>query len=358
MPETTTHEANLTINVYLDPSPIQEASFSTVLGIFPLATNSLNGEDVVTYTSVAEAEADQTAGYLSASAVDFITAQFAQRPKPAEVKIANIDIVGAETYAAALTRIRAVDDDFYGLYIASRVDADIVAVANAVESLEKLFACQSDDPSLLDSGLPAGLSTLSDNDNTIICYHDSDAEPFDAAYLAKCLVTSPDVKSIPWDVGILGVDAYADIPTRSERLAAIANNVNLGLPYGGDDFFVDPGKTASGRPIYEIVTAHWFAIRLREKLAVLKTTLSAAGEKLLMTRQGQGAVLGAISALLAQGVGANHFVRGETEVTALDITDADRAAQRLRFEVRAQIAGSARLLEVSVYLGRNPIAEE
>jgi hypothetical protein len=120
------HLPNISISITLDAAPLESAGFSKVLGIFPLATNSLDGERVAEYASVTEAQTAQTAGYISASCLAAITAMFSQTPKPSSVLIGNIDLVGAETISAALAAIQAERDDFYGVFYHLRDDTSMM----------------------------------------------------------------------------------------------------------------------------------------------------------------------------------------------------------------------------------------
>ena len=158
------HSPNVTINVTLAATPVQEAGFGIVLLLVPLASNSLNGVRVVEYTSVDAAQTARTAGYISAATLLAVTAIFAQRPKPASVKVGYVDLVSLETYATGLTACIAYDSNFYGVCCTPRTDAEIVLVSNAVEAASKrmFFYFQSDDSSWLNSGVPSGLSTITD----------------------------------------------------------------------------------------------------------------------------------------------------------------------------------------------------
>ena len=236
---TTTHSENVTVNVYLDPSPAPEAGFGVVMLLVPKATNSLNGARVLEVASYEEAETAQTAGYISASSLLAAEAAFAQRPKPESFKFGNVDLVGGETYATGLTAVIAADEDFYGVCLAVRTDAEIVLVSDAVEAASKKMLCafQSDDASWLDAGVPAGVSTImgtSGNERTVACYHTTDTEWMDVAVMVNRLRFDPDERSAPWH-GFLarGIDDYSSAPTATQRTLAIANNANLGLPYGG-----------------------------------------------------------------------------------------------------------------------------
>lgn len=355
------HSPNITVNVTLDPSPTQEAGFGTVLLLVDQATNSLNGVRGVTYTSYEDMVTANTAGYINAGSLAAGAVAFAQRPKPAEFKLARVDLAGGETYATGLTAAITFDDDFYGLAINSRTQSIIAAVGLSVESLSKriLFIFQDDDVSWLDAAVPAALSAMEGYERSIACYHTTDAQWMDVGMICNRLVYDPDEKSAPWNgFPVAGITAYTTRPTAAERLLAIANDANLGLAYGGEDFVIDPGNNLNERPIYEMVTRDWFEIRLKERVAAEVVRHANRGDKIVVDKTGQKKLKNIIDGLLAQGVGAGHFVAGQTESVAETITSSDLSNRRLRFTVRAQFAVSARLFTFTCYFSRDPIADD
>lgn len=362
-----THAPNVTINVTLAATPVQEAGFGVVLLLVPLATNSLNGVRVVEYTTYEDAQTANTAGYISSGTLAAVETLFAQRPKPASVKVGYVDLASGtpETYATGLAACIAFDSAFYGVCCTSRVDTDIVLVSDAVEASSKrmLFYFQDSDASWLDAGVPTNFAAIDDNERTAGVYHTTDAEWGDVAAIGNRLAYDPDEKSVPWHYyGPRGVEDYSTVPTAAQRLLAIANNINLGMGFGGDSYVMDPGVTLTGRPIDEIVTMDWFAVRLDERIQALALDHGNRGEKITVDAQGQALVVGVIEGLLQQGIAAGHFAAGldenddpTTSVVAETITSADRTARRFRITVRAQIAISGRLFTINAYFSRDPI---
>lgn len=355
-----THELNLTFNLSLDPAPTQQAGFGTQLHLVDQAAgNTLDGDRWREYADLTEVQTDVTAGFLTAAALAKATAVFSQRPKPAAIRFGRVDTGGAETYADALAACIADDDGFYGVSADSRADADILALATPVEALEKILCVQSDDATWLTSGLPAGLTALAGKERSIVCYHDEDAEPMAEGYLSNRLVFNPDTQSAPWDAApVKGVSAYTAALTTTQRTLAIGNNANVGLPYDGENFVVDPGVNCAGRQIHEILTADWYIARVRALVATEKVKHSGRGEKIGVTKTGQSKIASLLAQQLAIGVAAGHFVRGQTEVLPQTITSTDLSSGKLRFKVRGQLVSSARLFEFDINFSRDPITEE
>jgi hypothetical protein len=350
-----THSPNISIDIVLDAAPVESAGFGTVLLAVPQAQNSLNSERVAEYASVDEATAANTAGYISASTLAAITAAFSQTPRPESVKVGRVDLVGGETYASAIALIRAVDDDWYVYCVTTRTAADQTAVITAIEAIDKVCVLQSGDATLLTGALPAALSGYASAKHTAIVYHDTAAEWADVAWAVSRSVWDPDVTSAAWTGEVAGVNAYATALTSAQRTNLQAIHVNVGLPYGSADFYVDAGKNGEGRPLYEIVTKHWFAARVREDVIEEKLNHDARGAKIPVTTTGQAKIKAIVDARLEQGVAAGHFVAGEIETTMPEITDDDRDNERIRIEGRAQIAVSGRIFDFDLNFGRDPL---
>lgn len=349
---TARHESNISITISLAAAPVPEAGFGNVVVIFPKATNSLNGERVVTYTNTDDAQSDVTAGYLSSSAYDAAVAAFSQSPRPEKIKIANIDLVSLETYPEAITAILTADSDIYGICIASRDEADIAAVIADVEARRMRFVAQISGADPLAGTIPATLADYETARRTSFSYHDTDTEWSDVGWLAGVLAFDPDTVSAPWDRPVGGVSALATGLTEAQRDNLIAINVNVGLPYGGETFYMDPGVSGSGHPAYEVLTADWFYVRLREAVARLRTEASARGEKIPVSVAGQTLALAEVHALMDQGESAGHFLAGQRVVTAETITAADRAAGQFRITGSHVNATNGRLFDYTLAFTR------
>jgi hypothetical protein len=352
------HLDNIQINISLDPAPLSRAGFGVPLIIADGATSSLDGDRVRSYASVNEAAADEASGFLSAAMLAAVTAAFSQRTPPALVKVGRK--AALETYPQALAAIKIADPDFYGFAIESRnsVAQLAVAAANEADPKRRIFVLQSSDADWLDAGYPAAYTGLDVAEQTAILYHDTNTVWADFAWIANRLVWDPDQRSAPWDCAVQGVVGYANEISSTEKGHLDTHHANNGLNYGSEPFFVDPGVNAVGRPLHEIVTAAWYKARLQEQIVNLKTAASARGDKIVIGPSGQGQLLGEIASLFQRGVNARHFVAGQTEQWAEEITDTDYDLGRLRAGGRAQLASSARVFVFSFNFTRSPIIEE
>lgn len=355
------HNDTIVINIFLDAAPITAVGFGTVMLLVDEATgNSLNGDRVKTYATLAAAQADNTAGFISTLTLSFITAAFLQRPQPTLFKVGRIDTGGAETYSTGLAAVRVADDDWYGICIDRRTDADILLVSADIESLNRLFMFQSADSDWLTAGVPAALSTLATRENTNGIYMDTSTVISDASYVVDRLAFNQDAQSTTWNAAPNGSFPYAVQPTQAEIIFARANFINIGAQYStsaSGAYYIDPGVSMTGRPIYEKVTADWFRERLLALVQAQKLKYTLRGEKIILDETGSTLIQGLIDQQFAAGVTAGHFVRGQTNSQMETITPADRAARRIRGGGRAQLAGDAREFEFNFFFGRDPINE-
>lgn len=353
---------NITSTVSLAGAPLQRADFGTLLILVPQATNSLNGDRVVEYQSAASAEADNTAGYISAATYAVVIDIFSQIPAPQKVLVGRVDLVGGETYPQGYTAVKAVRTDFYAVASLDRTAAVHLALAAVIETERRIFFAQSDDADWKTTGLPAAYSGWDAYERSVMMYYDTDATGAVEAWVAGRLAYDQDNQSVPWHAPVRSITALAATPTDTEDGHLQANFANYGRARGSYTFYVDPGYTAAGRPIHEIVSADWLVTRCEEDITKLVTSLSDRGKKLPVNERGQQLVLGKIRARLRQGatLDSAHFENSpaETRAEAITITDADIDADRLRVNVYAQWAGSARKFGLNFYLTRTPVSSD
>ncbi|MCH9834210.1 hypothetical protein K0U83_01035, partial [bacterium] len=266
-----------------------------------------------------------------------------------------------ETAAQAMTAIVDADPDFYGVLYYSRNVAKQTTMAQAVgltvSGGTRLFGFLSEDATILTASLDSAFDTLMTSERAVGFYAADDTQWNDVAAFVDRLAFDADFFSVPWHGFPLRVvtDYSADI-TASERAYAIANDFNITLPQGDEDLVVDPGWNAVGRPVYEIVTADWFRVRVQEGINRLIVQKSSRGYKIPVSTGGQAQVAGAIWTVIKTGIAAKHFDAdiAQHSVTSEAITASDLENQRFRFTVRVKLAVAGRLVTVTVYASRQP----
>lgn len=356
MPTSVNHNNNNSYTVILDPPTQTGGNLTTPLLLVPLEFNELADPpqriiSVANYDQAIDLEDD---GLISESTLAALQVAFSQPKKPAIVKIANIDLENAETITAALNAIKALDNQWYGLSIWSRVAADIVTAATWIETQQKFFVAQSALATVV-GVFPASLEYLLTTERTALIYHTTDAVWAEFGWMVSRLVHDPDIKSQGWRGNVLGITAYTSF-TETQKQAGLANNVNIGLAYSVGDFFVHAGTNMQGRAIEEIITRDWFIFRLSERISLLDLKYANQGEKITVSLEGAALIKAEIDAQLLLGVRARHFIRGQTRSNpVLPITPTMRANRTLYFEGAAQLAISAKAFNFTFLFGKDPV---
>lgn len=355
--------SNITININLDAPPSAFTGFSSPL--FIDAGSDLDGDRIRTYETVAAAQVDNTAGFLSNAALAAITAAFSQLRTPASVKVASKGAL--EGYDDALAAAQAEDNNFYTVSIDDRGTAASLEEASAgVAALPsrtpKLALLGSSDAAWLTGTPNVAFATLRTRESTAVIYHNSATEPVDVAFAGNRLSFNPDTRSVPWECQLVGLNALSPTLTDTQANFAIANKVNLMQAYGPAPLFLDPGFNILGRPIYEIVTRDWFHIRLEERVAALKVSLSNSGQKLILDDtagavSAQRYMLSVAKALYQEGLTAGHFIEDPgAYFRAVPVTSTDLSLQRVRIVGAARLAVSARLFEFDLNFTREALS--
>lgn len=321
----------------------------------PTVSTVANVETAITALSGANDTIDVKTGGTGATVLAATADEWAP-----QALAGGVDASG-ETYAQALTAIVDADPDFYGVLLASRDPADQTALAQAIgltiSGGSRLLGVASGDAGWLTASPSGDYTTLLTSERAAIFYVADETEWNDVAAMVDRLSFDADFFSVPWHGFPLRiVDDYSDTITSSERSYAIANHANITLPQGDEDLVVDPGWNAAGRPIYEVVTADWFSVRVQEGINRLIVKKGSRGYKIPVSTSGQSMIAGTIWDVIKTGSTAGHFDADLTQhsVTSETITSTDLENQRFRFTVRVKLAVSGRLVTVTIYASRQP----
>ena len=214
----------------------------------------------------------------------------------AEDNIALSKGASSESWTDAILAVNAESNEWYGLSIASHLEADILEAAATAEGIEKLFGTSSSDPAIKGSGdtdVASKLKALG-YDYTFIVYHPQADEYFpEAGMLAGQL--QAQAGSSTWAYKpIAGVPSYYLSTTESRNLTN--KNVNSFEEVGGVRCIVD-GKLVSGEWIDVTVFLSWLKSRLRERIWFR----FANSKKISMTDAGMAVIQSEILAQLAEG---------------------------------------------------------
>jgi hypothetical protein len=191
-------------------------------------------------------------------------AALSQSPRPVRIGVGRKAAVG-ETWVEAMTAIRNYNDEWYGLVITSRVEADVLAVAGWVETQIKIFGTSSDDIGILDAGDVGDIvSQLQDLGyaRTFAFYHDEVDQYVEAALFGKQLPKDPGTES--WKFKTLAA-VTADQLTESQALAALDKGANLYQSIGGVSITRE-GNMVEGEFIDIIHGVDWLQARMTERI--------------------------------------------------------------------------------------------
>lgn len=343
----------IVITNFLEPLAAGQQGFSTIMLVVDQATNTLNGARTVEYSSKDEISTAETSGHISAATSTLAKVMFDQVPIPSSVKVGRVDTGGGETWAQGYAAIKAADPDFYGVVSATRTVADAASLANAVNSDTDGRVCivQSSDTDLLTATIPSEFSSISNPERVVVLFHDTNAQALGEGYASAWLSWDPDEKAVGTVRRVRGVEPYATDITLTQYNQALANNVNIAAPFSSAQTFIREGVALSGRPAYQVLTADWFKARVREDVAAVKLAASDRGDRIPVSEVGQQLIVGTVVARGRRGEDAGHFVRDSVICTPYAITDADKAANRLRFRVEGTYALDATNFAFDIYYG-------
>jgi hypothetical protein len=328
-------EANLDINITLDPPPIKRAGFGTALLIAPAANNSTSMRSVV-YRDANDVGDDWTQNETDAA-----EAYFAQNPEPQN---ANIEY----------------DSDFYAVAIASRTDNDQEAVSDEIESHSKpmLGFFQSSEPDIVTGSLPGSTNFTSGyntRERSLGVYHTSDSEWLDMAWMARVLAFDQDRQNPPFFAGVSGINDYGALPSGADIGSQQApgyvrdNNWNHIGQFGPAPAWLAPGQNFAGRQGKVLISRDWFEARLQEDVSEFIVELRrdgqglAVGESGTSETRGQQKMAGLVEGRYLQGVDAGHFLPEQIDIQYPTVLSSDVANGIIPLEgsITVLIAGQA-----------------
>lgn len=220
-----------------------------------------------------------------------------------------------ELPSVALAAAQAETDDWYGVSLTSRVQADILDAAAWVEANEKLQGTSSPQAGIIDPASTTDLaSVLEENQyfRTHVWYHKDAANQWlDAAIAAKAFTIYPGGET--WALKRLGGIAY-DTLTEGQAQAAFAKNANTFEQFR--NFAVTQnGKVAAGEWIDVIRFRDWLVEQV--KINVVSAMINATG-KVPYTDPGIQIIVTALRQALDLGVARGGIA--PPEVSADDDT--------------------------------------
>jgi len=234
-----------------------------------------------------------TAGTITSTCAAALTLAFTQTNQPDTIKVGFWNLTaGSETIADAWTAITNYDNEFYGITLESRTEANQAAFAALVAAAEVKFLClQTADVDAYDGADTddIGYTCKAANYENVAClYYGTNATAADLAVLADRASFDLDVIAPPWfPVSVIGI-TKSNLTT-AQKTALEAKNYNMILNFGASPKF-GMGVTASGRDIAIVWTRDYLKVRLVEAWQRLLSTYADRGEKPALNTAGITAV--------------------------------------------------------------------
>lgn len=318
----------VTVNISTETTAVTRAGFGTPL---VLGQEKANWNGAVRDYETA-AQMIQDGFQASDPSVKAVTAILSQNPKVPKVLVAMRGDPETTTIQDDIAAIQESNDDWYGLVLATGTggepeEADILAAAERIESMRKIFAATSESSAILDPQSTTDLAAkLKERGyaRTFLLYG-TPSEFGAAAWLGAMFPGQPG--SASWKFKTLrGVSTKTLSPT--QQSAARDKNCNLYLTVGGVPITAE-GVTSSGEFIDITHGVDWLQARIQEDVF----SLLVNSDKIPFTDGGIAQVENVLRGCLAQGVGAGLLAEDPAPTVqvprARDVPQPERAARHL-----------------------------
>lgn len=235
-----------------------------------------------------------------------------------------------ETWTEALEAMEVENNDWYGLVLASHVQADQEEIATAITARKKIYGTSTSNAVTPTTGTTDVASSFyADTLGRVYTIYqpEADSDWPEAAAMGGYMPYTPG--SASWNVKqLVGVTVYSLTDTQRANLRN--KNCNFYTRVGGLSILQD-GLMADGRPIYEIMTADWIESRMRERIYAKW----ANSLKFTYDRRGFALIGNEMRGVLAEAVNNNaisSFEVFEPDPLAASVTDkADGIARTFTF---------------------------
>ena len=202
----------------------------------------------------------------------------------------------SETIADTMTACVAYDPDFYGIAMASRTDADILAMAQWAEANEKLFGTCVSGTDVLDGSDNTDIASqlmLNNYYRTFCFYHEDQGDFPEVAVMSRCFTAVAGSET--WaNKRLAGVKV--DPLTETQFIVLRNKNVNTFEKFRNMSL-TQTGKVSAGEWIDVIRFRDWLA----EEIKVNVLNVLVNNEKVPYTDAGIAIIEGAIRQSLRQG---------------------------------------------------------
>jgi hypothetical protein len=274
-------------------------------------------------------------------------------PRPSDMKVLTVTAnPGSGGIVADLTDVEAIDSTtWYGILIDSNSEAEINALAAAVETRRKLFIASTMDSDVLDNAVTTDIASDLKTANyarTAIMYYGRQMLNYPAAaWMGGMLPTDPGAGT--WIYRTLA-GITVDALTGGQATNADTKRANHYTNLGGINV-TRQGYSSSGEFLDVTHFVDFLFARIQETIFAALAQASASGKKIPYTDAGVDVVRGLILSVLTRGIQQGGLAADPAPVvTAPKVTDvdpADRAARILPdVNFTATLAGAIHKLQI------------
>lgn len=259
-----------------------------------------------------------------------------------------VNATPTETWVDALAAVRQSNDVWYQLNAETHIQADVVALSDAIGATRKIYGISSQDANVIAATRTDVAGVLADKTagRTFGVYlPTADTEYPEAAWAGAQLAYTPG--SNDWDFKRVSGVTVSNL-SDTARVNLRAKNMNMYTTLGGLDVMQD-GNMFDKTPIDQVIGEDWLYARLQEQIySRIVNSLKVA-----MTNKGLAVIENEINSVLSQAE-ANGLIDRGWSVFTPDISDVPQVLRAQRtagvFQFRCRLAGSVRRVLINGFL--------
>jgi hypothetical protein len=292
----------------IEPRPVTNDALSTLLIVS--SDSTLNGDRYRLYADLAEVQADVTATYVSATALAYATAVFAQSPAPNLIAIGRRDTSGGgESFATALGAIATAGLQFGLVVPDSTTAAQATSVASYTDGQPMIALVLSADGGWITNTIPAGFPTSSTSLGVI--YHPTAGQDAHAAIMGRAAGQPADTSRPDFTAPVAGITLYNLTPAQQAFAAGHNCNTLRPLQSGGTVPYppISGCVSLDGENLYTRFTVMFYTYRWRDAIASQYAAFAAQNKVWPYNDAGKAALAGCLQPAIDTGLAVGYLTR-------------------------------------------------
>lgn len=356
MSDAYTIEDVVNVTITLGDRPISQANFSTPLLLVETGLAGV-GEPfentrVLTYTSTTAMTDD---GFLSTDpAYKMAEKIFGGDNPPTQIKIADWDQTGLETFATAIADVINTDSEWFFLLTDLHTNADVLAAAAWAEANKRMYIVSLQDADIL-TATPSNtlddLQTLQYDNTFVFVHQDADTEFVEGGIIGAMAGLTPGTSTLHGKT-LPGVASTTFTRTESDNVTSQNGNVYPQIASVG--FFLE-GNVVSGRYFDVIRGALYLEARMEEDIFAFIKRESDLGRKIPYTDNGVAMIEAVMYSRLQTSVDQGFLASSPRPKVfpplVADVSAVDKAARLLPdVPFEATLAGAIHTVTIRGYV--------